>query len=394
MLSKFKTDFLFIGIFLVAYSQLAYIIFGSKGKVFSLVTGFLLITYVTFSLRKFHNNRISLFLTALYIGLLYLIGAHNNHKNLHLDTTLVFGAVSVLLFIYGRIIASNANKITIPKNVTLILIPSLTIIGCTFFLYNQSDLYLYKDVGREFLENDDLNAIGISYVVSILFLLNLTLLTLNINFILKILMLLSLVLTANVILSTLSRGPLLFLTATILFFFIKQYKFKINIFAIIKGVIGITLLYFFLIKTISFFPFIESKLELIIERYTSLSNSFEGSEIDRSSLERVRHYTFFTENINDFILFGMEDYEFYPHNSFLEVIMRWGLLGLPIIFTMLIGIKKTFFKYKPLNNDSLIRKIFILFFVYSFLQSMTSMSLEMNRMLWLSLGFISSKKFN
>mgnify|MGYP007020175177 CR=1 FL=1 len=70
--------------------------------------------------------------------------------------------------------------------------------------------------------------------------------------------------------------------------------------------------------------------------------------------------------------------------------MRWGIIfGAPL----LILIVRNFFKclkllvknfaIKPLN------KLFIFCFLFAFLQSMSSMSLEMNRMLWLGLGVVS-----
>ena len=89
------------------------------------------------------------------------------------------------------------------------------------------------------------------------------------------------------------------------------------------------------------------------------------------------------------ILFGEENYVGYPHNQWIEILARFGLLGLPLLVMSLVlfvrlGWDLLTGKIHPDVEFSLIATLF----VYSYLQSMSSLSLQVNRALWLGFGYL------
>ncbi|MNG14382.1 hypothetical protein D3C84_981280 [compost metagenome] len=99
----------------------------------------------------------------------------------------------------------------------------------------------------------------------------------------------------------------------------------------------------------------------------------------------------FFENIGDVILIGKERYVPYPHNQFIEIIMRWGLfLGLPLFVFSIRNFIRALILLLKKGNISPFVNLILFIFIFSFFQSLSSMSLEMNRTLWFGFGFLAA----
>jgi len=269
-----------------------------------------------------------------------------------------------------------------------------TIFGVLFFLIFQSSLVLDSGVSsRRYDEEFELNPVGLAYVHGLLFLINFTLFKSQFSktLIIKFVLVLAQFLTIIAIFVTLSRGALIYLLFILVFIFLTKFKFNNKLILSF----GKIMLLFFLLTSLffllsNFFPIILDKVSDLGNRFDNLF-TFKGHTrtLDSSSQARWRFYVVFYQELNDFIIFGKKNYSPYPHNQFIEIIMRWGLIGIFLLVFSIFNFFKSFriLKYYSIYNHSFIFLILMLF-IFSYLQSMTSLSLEMNRFLWLGFGFI------
>ena len=111
--------------------------------------------------------------------------------------------------------------------------------------------------------------------------------------------------------------------------------------------------------------------------------------IDVSTSSRQIYWQHYLSTIEDWILFGERGYTGYPHNQWLEILVRFGFLGVPLLFFsiflfVILGINTLFKRITP----DLEYTVITVLFVFGYLQSMTSLSLHQNRVLWLGFGYI------
>ena len=79
----------------------------------------------------------------------------------------------------------------------------------------------------------------------------------------------------------------------------------------------------------------------------------------------------------------------YPHNQWLEILVRYGLLGVPLLLFSIFVFSKTMvrglFGRYHLSPEWY---FMALIFIFAYLQSLTSLRLDVNRVLWLGLGYM------
>lgn len=377
---------LFTGIFFLSWSMISFFVYGTMLKYLSLILGFSLIIFSAY-LSPNKKGLIKKTFIFLFFYLTYLFfSVANEHTNLDL-LNIIYGLVCISLVISGSIIYKNQKHFQkIPQSV-LFFYSFLTIIGTIFF---QSYLLINSLESRNFgLELDmGVNAIGVAYVSGILSLMFFSFLKLKLNYYTKIVLFTSLIFCILNILTTQSRGALIFLVLTFLLFFLKKI-FSKNIFKIIFILIFLSL-FVYIASRLS--QILELRIDLFIVRLESLLSS-DNKFDDLSSLERINYYNNFSENLLSYFPFGQYRYVPYPHNIFLEILMRFGLFGFPLIL-LLIRLIFTSIKYiiNKQHSLNLVSLTIGAIFIFSFLQSLTSLTLEFNRMLWLGLGFYYSFK--
>lgn len=384
------TKTLIIGLFLLIWSVNAYIIVGNLGKYLSLFGGFSILFLLYFVNKKIGHKDVSFFLKSLLFYSLYLSIAVIQSQNLD-KTGFVFSFICFALLNIGFYIGSN-NLFTIKLTKShFIIFCLLSLFGALTFYRKQASTFktVVSDVGRG-TGDDFLNPNGVAYTESLVFIFLFWLLFQIKNKNIRILAIISIIAVLLIIFMTSARGATLSLLLFIIYFYYKGIKNS-------KKVVQSFLKYFFtsaiiisafvlLAKNI---PFINSKLEFLTDRFISLIDFFSEKDYDYSIDDRTEMYNHFYKNWQEYLL-GKEDYIGYPHNIYVEIFMRWGLFGLPLIFI----ITKYFFKSLKLISRNILESqysiVFLLasLFFFSFLQSLTSLNLEMNRSLWLSLGFL------
>jgi O-antigen ligase len=241
--------------------------------------------------------------------------------------------------------------------------------------------------------DSDINAIGLAYTNSIVFfILYYFLIYYQLKKWVRGMVILSMCSTIFLIFSTQSRGALIYIALILLinnFYRLKSMKNIMKFLAyFIVFVLLATVFYFEVIKSM---PSLENKVDGAIDRFSLLSKVGAGTDVkvDQSAYQRTLFIKQFFDNLSDIILFGQDNYKPYPHNQFLEIIMRWGIFfGMPLLF---VSISSFFRSVKILMKGKKINPFInmaILLFAFAFLQSLSSMSLDVNRILWFGLGFI------
>lgn len=391
--SNIRTNVLIVGVFLLIWSLNGYFIGGNLLKMLMLIFGFLLVLASVFTLPK-RGRFVKFFIITFCFFIIYLLIAFIQNQSTSDSSVVVFDIICYLLLLSGFLISRNLDYFTKINSKVIFFIVLLSLFGSLIFVRFQSQLILNSVGGgtRNDVSNGDdgsINVIGIAYANAILFfILYFFLNYCNIRKWLKILIFIGIVGVVFVILFTQSRGALIYI---ILILILNNLQ-KFNSFAKILKIILISVIVIVgFVTAIQLSPMLQEKFEGTFMRFQTLLELFQDSEADKSSYERTLMMKDFYENLNTIILFGKENYDVYPHNQFLEIVMRWGIFfGLPLIVFSL----RIFFKsIKVVVNKASRLHPFVnfvaLMFLFSFLQSLSSMSLDMNRMFWFGLGFLS-----
>ena len=384
-----KIDVFLLGLFLLLWATNAYLIFGNLGKYASLSLGILLIITslinIKIDLKTSRIAFISFCILIFYIILSYLLDQETFNPLI-----ISFDFVNLFLFVLGLILARRTmHEIKIRKSV-IIFISILSITSGYFYFTNQ--VSLNYEVGIRGLGDSNLNAIGVAYVNAQLLILIIWFLLRKNNVFIKWLLIIAAISIIIVLLITESRGPILFL---VMIFFLVFFKniFKAFKFRNVLSTFSVLLIILFIISNT---PIIQSKIQSVTKRFSVLfiSSSIKNNE-DRSTTARLDIQSDFFNNY-DKMIFGKYNYAPYPHNQFLEIYMRWGVFGMPIlIISILSFINAIRFYTRQKENKSSLNYLLLLLFVYCYLQSMTSLSLDNNRLLWFGFGlFMNNFKLN
>ena len=131
-------------------------------------------------------------------------------------------------------------------------------------------------------------------------------------------------------------------------------------------------------------------LKFLIERFSGLlgSSNKTASGLDISANSRIEYWNHYASIFTDWILFGERFYNGYPHNQYLEILVRFGLLGIPLLILSLFVICQFIhsFLFKKKKRDfelTLVSAIFL----FAYLSSLSSLNLEMNRAMFFGLGY-------
>jgi O-antigen ligase len=240
-----------------------------------------------------------------------------------------------------------------------------------------------NNISSREIANGDLNAVGVAYAQGQLLLLFLWLFAREKLAFMKYILIVALVSILVIMILTGSRGALLYVVVTLVFFYrhLILYLFNFKTF-LISLIIGVSLMY-----TIKENEFLNFKITALADRFTSALYYLEGTKEDGSLRARKEIQTVFYDNYDEMLL-GYEGYRPYPHNQFIEIYMRWGLIGLPLLIISLFSFLSAIKLIKKKNRvTSSIDYLVISLFFFCFLQSMSSLTLEMNRLMFFGLGY-------
>lgn len=364
-----------------------YIVVGELGRQSSLFISFLLFSLVYYKYGII--NKFFLIFTYILFMFVYIIGYIYDQAVLDF-TNIIFGFISFTLFYFGTSLRPNVFY-PINFNYIKIILPlvSLFSVYSLFkFIEIQSEVSSIFGETRGFGDLYNINAVGIAYVYGLLFLVFYSLIIYFNEFFYKIFSIIGLISTIIVIFLTSSRGILIYILITIVI--TLDYK-KINIKSFVIAIVFILPIFYGITFYLNTFEVFNVKINDSYERIISLFEFFKRSDNqnDLSAGERVDSFNFFYNNVDLFIPFGMFKYVPYPHNQFLELIMRFGFFGLIASFiSIFMFFYFIFYFRRNFKNIDFFSFLIFSLFIVSYLQSLSSLSLEMNRFLWFGFGYL------
>ena len=393
-LYKHSGVFVIMGLILLYWSQSMYFVAGNMARMGSLAVGFGLILSAAWLRSKGHLFRHLSFviITGGYFLTLVMLSVFQEHAIWYNRTQQIFCVVCICLFWAGYILAREKRQDFISANQSsLVGVAGVAIICLLAFLRFVKDISFHGSE-RGFGETT-LNPVGVAYANTCLALVFVTVGILNKSLLRKAVHLLAACLAFAVVLSSASRGAILWGGCAVVFFFLlNRHRKYLSGKNILIG-LGACLLLIPICAVLYTTNYaIAERMDILIERFTRMFESLFGGGQARTDLSlsaRQIMWQSYASTFQQWILFGEKGYVGYPHNQWIEIMARCGLLGIPMLLMSVV----LFFR---LAWDVLTRKmhpdvefsLIATLFVYSYLQSMTSLSLQVNRALWLGFGYL------
>lgn len=388
-------ELLTIGLILLLSNVSFYFLFGIIVRYAALLFGILLIFYAAWKRGKSYISKTApLFLLfGIYFGLLGVLSFLQGHAVSYDYKKQIFSLIAFGCFCSGYLLAvsksANIQNFKSWKVRACTVITIFSMIG--FIQYYES--ISFHGTARGYGSDTALNPVGIAFLYTSLLLVFFILTILSRNIIDRILYAIAMILSAAVIVTTASRGALIWATCTILFYFVSQrakyFKFKNFLFVLIFSAIVFSSGAILFSNNI----ILGESIDILIKRFSSLLDVFNNSKVSQSDVSanaRLYYWEYYFKNFSDWILFGEKNYVGYPHNQYLEILVRFGLLGIPLLlfsFYVIINLAKRF--TRKLSVYDIEVSIILVVFLFSYLSSLSSLSLEVNRGLWLGLGYFA-----
>lgn len=190
-----------------------------------------------------------------------------------------------------------------------------------------------------------------------------------------------------IVFSTGSRGALVslvFLNFALLF----KYAGRIRVISSVVALALISILVvYFGYEYLSKIPFFD-RITLAIERAKQTFASAGFGYIDLSG--RLNIWDYYSRSAGDWMLLGERGYVPYPHNSILELFVRFGILAVLPFLVLFFSVAKA---VAGLLSRNLVAVFIAQLFFLDFLISMVNGSLEIHRLMFLGIGYFVSTSF-
>jgi hypothetical protein len=392
-LYKHSGLFVIVGLILLYWSQAMYFVAGNTARMGSLAVGFGLILCAAWLRSKGHlfRNVAFIIITGGYFVALTLLTVFQQHAICYDRIQQIFAVVCIFLFWAGYILAREKRHDFVSANQwSLVGVAGIAIVCLLAFLRFVKDIS-FEGSARGFGETT-LNPVGVAYANTCLTLIFVVVGILNSSLIHKSVHLLAACLAFAVVLSTASRGAMVWGACTLVFFLLlnrhRKYLSVKNVLIAVGSCILLIPICVVLYKTN--YAILE-RADILVKRFMSLFYGIVevGGRGDDSINARQIMLHSYASTFEQWIIFGEKGYVGYPHNQWIEILARFGLLGIPMLVMSVV-------LFCRLVWDAVTRKIYpdvefsliTILFVYSYLQSMSSLSLQVNRALWLGFGYL------
>lgn len=371
-----------------------YFVAGQFARLGSLAVGFCLILSAAWLRSRGGLLRHSPFVlfTGGYFSSLVLLSKFQSHSIFYDRTQQIFVIVCICLFWAGYILAREKRQDFVSANqFSLVGVAAIAIV-CLLAFLRFVKAVSFAGAERGFGEST-LNPVGVAYANTCLALIFVVIGLFNREIWRKALFLIVAVLAGFIVVSTASRGALIWGVAAILFFLVlsrhRKYLSVKGLGTLIAGmciVVPIALTVYHLNYAIA------ERVDILVGRFLSLFRElFTSSTVieDGSVGAREVMWDFYISNIDQWLFFGEKNYVGYPHNQWLEIGVRFGFLGIPLlIMSIALGWRVCWDALTKKMHPDVEFSLITILFIYSYLQSMTSLSLQVNRALWLGFGYL------
>ncbi len=398
--ARISVNFLFVGFILLSLSQFVQPLYGNMvkyGFMFLGVSAIFSSAIIRISRLKITARTLDHYLLfgLVFFGII-LLSILNNHTVVQSSVKLGLHIVTFIIFICGFTIGLekkyNNTDDSFTTNRFFILVSFVTLFINYSFIKNISLISIANQIGHRGLGIEELNSNGVAYNALIILFIYFVFFRVSNSKILKSLYLLVLLSACGIIIISVSRGIMLWGTIGIicLLFVQRNRRKKHRVFNIL-----LLLIFIFLIQNKLNDELLLQRIEHTTKRFTLLIEQIgEGSDAGPRKFstvdDRIQQYRYELESWDRWILWGKYEYNKYPHNQFLEILVRFGVLGLPLLFFSISTFVYSIFTLfrKNIKKYWDIETYYITgIFISSYLISMSSLSLEMNKGLWLGFGF-------
>lgn len=384
--------FVVLGLILLHWSQSMYFAAGNQARLLSLALGFGLIVTAALTRARWQVFRHvpMVAISGCYFLALAFLTKVQEHAIWYDSTQQIFTLVCLVLFWSGYILAQEKRHDFVSANQwVLVVVAIIGIIALLAFMRYVKAISFYG-TERAFGETE-LNPVGVAFANSCLGLVFFALGVLSKSVWRKSLFLFAAALAFFVVLSSASRGAVLWSSGAIVFFFIlnrhRKYLSLKGALVLAIGLIVITPL------IVTFYQTnygVAERIDVLFDRFEQMYYSLIGRGQDASITTRQFMWDSYLSNMGQWLLLGEKGYTGYPHNQWIEIGARFGLLGLPMLIgsiAIFSGLGVASFRGK-IKHPDLEFSIIAILFVFGYLQSMTSLSLQVNRVLWLGFGYL------
>ena len=391
---KYSGLLVIVGLILLYWSQALYFVAGNQMRLLSLVFGLGSIVAAAYLRAKEHifQHAPLVIISGLYFCVLAFLTKFQGHAIWYDRTQLIFCIVCLILFWSGYILAREKRQDFLSADHRiLVIITGIAIICLLAFLRYVKNISFHGSL-RDFGETA-LNPVGVAYANTCLCLVFVVLGVVNRGLISKSIYLFAASLALGVVMTSASRGAVIWGTCGIVYFILLNRYWRYisvkNLFVALAAcilVIPVILLIYNTNYAVS------ERMDILINRFEGMYYSFFGggqAPVDLSTSSRQMYWYQYYTTIKEWVILGERGYIGYPHNQWLEIFVRFGFLGLPLFLISIflfvrLGIDTLFQRFRPDVEYSIITVIF----VFGYMQSMTSLSLQANRVLWLGFGYV------
>ena len=382
------------GLIMLYWSQALYFIAGNKMRLLSLVCGLGLIVAAVFLRARWRIVKYTPFIliTGVYFCMLAFLTKFQGHIIWYDSNQLIFCAVCLVLFWMGYILAlEKRHDFVSADQWSLVGFAGIAIVCLMAFLRYVKDISFSGSI-RGFGESA-LNPVGVAYANTCLCLIFLVIGCSNRRLFSKTIHLIAASLALGVVLSAASRGAVIWGACSVVYFLLLHRSLRYFSIKNISYVVGACIILIPIITIIYFTNYgIAERIEILFMRFEQMTLSLFGggkAPFDLSTNARQFYWDHYITTFENWILLGEQGYIGYPHNQWLEILARFGLLGVPLLVLSIflfvnLGFNTLFKRVRPDLEYSVITVLF----VFGYLQSMTSLTLQANRVLWLGFGYV------
>jgi O-antigen ligase len=387
-----EIEFLVMGLILLFSNVALYFISGIMIRYLALLMGILFIFFAAYKRGRHHIPKLIPFFlfSLLYVSILAIISFFQKQVISYDIIKQLFAIIIVGCFFSGYLLSQS--KIHFIENFKSWKVRGLTVVivfALIGFLRYYESISYYGTM-RGYGEDTALNPVGVAFTFTLLLLVYFVLTISSRNILDRVLYGLAMTLSMAIVVTTASRGAIVWAILTIIFLVLSSRIKKIKFSKFFILLLFVTLFSGFAFLFFAKNVILIESFEILIKRFSGLFGGYNptASGLDISANARVEYWNHYASIFSDWILFGEKFYSGYPHNQYLEILVRFGLLGIPLlIFSLFVMGKFIYsFLFKKKERDfelTLISAIFL----FGYLSSLTSLNLEMNRAMWLGLGY-------
>ena len=391
-LYKHSGLFVILGLAMLHWSQAMYFVGGQSGRLGSLGVGFSLIVGAALLRAKGQivQHLPFVVLTGSYFILLAMLTKFQDHAIWYNLQQQIFTLVCLFLFWSGYILAREKRHDFVSTNQWSLVGVGILALLCLIRFLQFVKLISFEGSERGFGDTT-LNAVGVAFANSCLGLVFLVLAILNKNLLRRALFLLVASAAFFVVLSSASRGAIIWGSGAIIFFFIlNRHRKYLSGRSLLATVLSMVLLLPVLAILYNANYAIAERFDILIERFTQMFDLFlkYGGQ-DASVTERQYRWSSYLSTIDQWTILGEKGQYGYPHNQWLEIFVKFGLLGLPMFcMSIILFFKISWGAVREKLHPDVEFSIIATLFMFGYLSSMTSLSLQVNRVLWLGFGYL------